>query len=261
MSNKKEIFISKIKNADHGYWAGIVFFILILLFIGYLGHKMTLKLMNAQDMPVSTLQIIGSRPYSNDLDIHNVLQELSKSESFFSLDVNEVQKRLEGIAWIKRVAVRRQWPNGLIIHVTDQVPIAYWNDEYLLNDNGEIFKAQQERLTRWLPHFFGPDDVSKIVLTGYQALWPLLDSEGLILSEIMLTQRQSWNVTLGNGSKLVLGRGNDVIRNMRIERFLKVYKHIMPQVSDINYVDLRYDAGFAVNWKKQSGVKAQNEQG
>lgn len=261
MSNKKDILILKIKNADHTYWAGIAFFIVILMFIAYLTHKMSLKLMSAQDMPISTLQIIGVRPYSNDLDIHHVLQELSESESFFSLDVNEVQKKLEDIAWIKRVAVRRKWPNGLIIHVTDQVPIAYWNDEYLLNDNGEIFKAQKDRLTNWLPQFFGPDEVSKKVLIGYQALWPLFDSEGFTLSEIMLTQRQSWNITLNNGGKLVLGRGNDVIRNMRIERFLKVYKHIMPQVNDINYVDLRYDAGFAVNWKKQSGVKAQNEQG
>jgi len=249
------------QHADHGYWAGVVFFIFILVFIVYLGHKMTLKLMDAQDMPVSTLQIIGLRPYSDDSEIHSVLQAMSNEESFFSLDVNNVQKQLENIDWIKRVAIRRQWPNGLVIHVTDQTPVAYWNDAYLLNDNGKIFKAQQERITQWLPHFFGEDDVSKTILNGYQALKPLLESENLALSEIMLTPRQSWNVTLGNGSKLVLGRGNSVIRNMRVERFLKVYKHILPQVNDINYVDLRYDAGFAINWKKESGVKTNNEQG
>lgn len=261
MRIKRNKLLKKIRHLDHSYWAGVVFFAFILIFIGYLGHKMTLKLMDAQDMPVSTLQIIGLRPYSDDLEIHNVLQTMSNEESFFSLDVNNVQKQLENIDWIKRVAIRRQWPNGLVIHVTDQTPVAYWNDEYLLNDNGKVFKAQQERITQWLPHFFGTDDVSNTILNGYKALKPLLESEDLTLSEIMLTPRQSWNITLNNGSKLVLGRGNGVIRNMRMERFLKVYKHVLPKVNDINYVDLRYDAGFAINWKKESGVKANNEQG
>lgn len=217
--------------------------------------------MNAQDMPVSTLQIIGTRPYSSDLEIHQALRQLSDNESFFSLDVNEVQKELENIEWIKRIAVRRQWPNGLIIHVTDQEPVAYWNDNELLNANGEVFNAPQDRIKQWLPHFSGPNEISQDVLAGYDVLWPLLQSEGLNLSEIMLTPRHSWNVTLGNGTKLVLGRGNNVIRNVRIERFLKLYKHVLPKVQNIDYVDLRYDAGFAVNWKKQLGEKAKNEQG
>jgi len=261
VNKRPHAVIERIKNADHGFWLGVTFFALVIVFIAYLGHKMTQKLMNAQDMPVSTLQIIGTRPYSSDLEIHKALRELANNESFFSLNVNQVQKTIENIDWIKRAAVRRQWPNGLVIHVTDQVPVAYWNDEHLLNEGGEVFTAPQDRIKQWLPHFSGPNTISKTVLTGYQALWPLLQSEGLTLSEIVLTPRQSWQVTLGNGSKLVLGRGNDVIRNMRIERFLKVYKHVLPDVNDIDYVDLRYDAGFAVNWKKQSGEHAKNEQG
>lgn len=261
MKDKRNKLLDKIQYIDHGYWSGVGFFIFVLVLIVYLGHKMTLKLMDAQDMPVSTLQIIGLRPYSDDSEIYNVLQKMSNRESFFSLDVNNVQKQLENIEWIKRVAIRRQWPNGLVIHVTDQTPVAYWNDDYLLNENGKVFKAQQDRITKWLPHFFGADDVSNTILNGYQALKPLLESEDLTLSEITLTPRQSWSVTLNNGSKLVLGRGNSVIRNMRVERFLKVYKHVLPQVNDINYVDLRYDAGFAINWKEKSGVKTNNEQG
>lgn len=261
MKDKLNKLLEKVQHVDHSYWSGVGFFIFVLIFIAYLGHKMALKLMDAQDMPVSTLQIIGLRPYSDDSEIYRVLQSMSNEESFFSLDVHTVQKQLENIDWIKRVAIRRQWPNGLVVHVTDQTPVAYWNDDYLLNENGKVFKAQQDRITKWLPHFFGADDVSNTILNGYQALKPLLESEDLTLSEIMLTPRQSWSITLNNGSKLVLGRGNSVIRNMRVERFLKVYKHVLPQVNDINYVDLRYDAGFAINWKEKSGVKTNNEQG
>ncbi|MGB1298736.1 MAG: cell division protein FtsQ/DivIB [Psychrobium sp.] len=261
MSKRQLTLWQKFKLVDHFYWSGVLFFGLVIVFIVYLGHKMTEKMMNAQDMPVSTLQIIGTRPYSSDLEIHQVLWKLSENESFFSLNVEDVQQRLENIPWIKRVAVRRQWPNGLIIHVTDQSPVAYWNETQLLNDSGEVFSAPTDRISSWLPHFSGADDIASNVLSGYRALWPLLESEGLTLSEISLTPRQSWNVTLANGSKLVLGRGNDVIRNVRMERFLKVYKHVLPQGKQIDYVDLRYDAGFAVNWKKQLGDTANNEQG
>jgi len=89
----------------------------------------------------------------------------------------------------------------------------------------------------------------------------LLTSEGFTLNAITLSPRQSWQITINDDLNLVLGRVNTVIRNARVERFLKVYKHVINKSRLINYVDLRYDTGFAVNWKSQPGDKANNEQG
>lgn len=243
------------------FWAGVVFFVLVLVSLSYVASTMHQKLMSAQDMPISTLQITGERAYSNDQEVQLALSDLSTNESFFSLDVASVKTKVEQVPWIAQAAVRRQWPNGLSIHITDQQPAAFWNEQSLINSEGEIFQAQMARITSPLPQFYGPNNVPKAVLEGYQALLPLFDSEGLAINRIELSERESWTVILEDGTQLILGRVNTVMRNARIERFLQVYKHVIPNERSINYVDLRYDSGFAVNWKKQPGDKASNEQG
>jgi len=251
--------VRQIRHANPAYWAGVMFFILVVVGLTYVANAMYGKLMSAQDMPISTLQLTGQRAFSNDKEVQIALGDLSASESFFSLDVGKVKQTVEQVPWIEQAAVRRQWPNGLSIHVTDQQPVAYWNSDRLVNSKGQIFSAQMSRIESPLPHFFAPNNVPQDVLEGYKALLPLFESEGLAIKRVELTERESWQLILEDGARLILGRGNTVIRNARIERFLKVYKHVIPSEKLIDYVDLRYDSGFAVNWLEQPGDKATNE--
>jgi len=261
MGQRLDKALKTITKADGVFWAGVLFFVLVLLGLSYIANGMYGKLMSAREMPISTLQITGQRDYSRDSEVQKALSDLSINESFFSLNVAAVQKKIEQVPWIEQAAVRRQWPNGLSIHITDQQPAAYWNRDSLVNSKGDIFRAPMARISSQLPLFLAPNNVSKAVLEGYRALLPLFTSEGLDISRIELTERESWRVILADGTKLILGRGNTVMRNARIERFLRVYKHIIPSEKSIDYVDLRYDSGFAVNWKKQPGDRASNEQG
>ena len=66
---------------------------------------------------------------------------------------------------------------------------------------------------------------------------------------------------LSNGTELVLGRNNDndiILRRLR--RFVDVYRQTQMNLDEINYVDLRYDVGFAVNYKKESDTKNTKKQ-
>lgn len=252
---------NRLRQAELGFWSGVLFFIIVLAGISYLGNQMYLNLMSTRQMPLSSLTLTGDRQYSNDQDVQRVLARLSDQESFFSLGVDQVKDLVEQIPWVAKVSVRRQWPNGLQIHIVDQVPVGYWNDRSLLNASGEVFAAQQARISDKLPRFYGPDKTATTVLAGYRALYPLLTNEGFTLNEIKLSPRQSWQITVNDDLNLVLGRVNTVIRNARVERFIKVYKHVIKKTRPINYVDLRYDTGFAVNWKLQPGEKENNEQG
>lgn len=248
-------------NVDYAFGAGLAFFFLVLISIGYVGNQLYQRLMDAQKMPLSSLTISGVRPYSKNVDVQQALTSISDNESFFSLNVDQVKELVEKSPWIAKVSVRRQWPNGLQIHIIDQQPMAYWNDDKLVNSRGEVFNAPQQRIKMQLPHFYGNENTAKMVLKGYNALDTLLKSEGFSLNSISLSSRQSWQITLSNGLTLILGRVNTVMRNARVERFIKVYKYVMEKQRAINYVDLRYDTGFAVNWKLEPGENANNEQG
>jgi len=261
MNDKLGDAARKLKDADVAYWGGVVFFVIVLFSLAFVASGMYAKLMSAQEMPISTLTITGERTYSNDREVQLALSDLSSNESFFSLNVANVKAMVEQVPWIEQATIRRQWPNGLSIHVTDQEPAAYWNSDSLVNSKGVVFSAPMTRINTPLPTFFAPNNVPNSVLKGYHALLPLFEAEGLALDRIELTERESWQLVLNDGTKLILGRGNTVMRNARIERFLRVYKHVIPNDKLINYVDLRYDSGFAVNWKKQPGDRASNEQG
>jgi cell division protein FtsQ len=58
-----------------------------------------------------------------------------------------------------------------------------------------------------LPRLGGPEGESAQVLAMYRALEPLLETLDLGLSELMLSGRGSWQLTLDTGATVELGRG------------------------------------------------------
>ena len=83
----------------------------------------------------------------------------------------------------------------------------------------------------------------------------------LQLVEVNLDNIRCYHVILSNGAELILGRNNDNdIVLKRLRRFVDVYRQTQMNLDEINYVDLRYDVGFAVNYKKESDTKNTKKQ-
>ncbi len=56
-------------------------------------------------------------------------------------DVNIIQTQIEQrLPWIKQVSVRKQWPDELKIHLVEYVPIARWNDQHMVDAEGNTFQ-------------------------------------------------------------------------------------------------------------------------
>jgi cell division protein FtsQ len=171
--------------------------------------------------------------------------------------VNEVQKSVLTLPWVYSVAVRKQWPNELKIYVVDQRPVALWNGEFLINQQGNVFQANIDRINHYLPSFFGPEGSEALALENYINISSLLDFQSLAIDELVLSERFSWLLTLDDGVTLNLGREERV---ERVQRFMDVYPIIKAQLKvkknakkqlnqAVDYIDLRYDTGLAVGWK------------
>ena len=189
-------------------------------------------------------------------DIINVIDKVDMG-NFFQVDVNEVQRHVLTLPWVYSVAVRKQWPNELKIYVVDQNPVALWNGDFLINQGGQVFQADIERINHDLPNFFGPEGSELVALKNYRDLNELLDFKALRIDELVLSERFSWQLTLNDGVTLNLGREERV---ERIQRFMDVYPIIKAQLKAkiitekqqnqaVDYIDLRYDTGLAVGWK------------
>lgn len=228
------------------FWAGVVFFAVVIGSILAFGLFLKNKLSEDESAPVTSLVISGEMAYTQKSDIERAIEHINFG-NFFKVDVNNVQKMVATLPWVYSVSVRKQWPNELKIYVVDQDPIAQWNGDSYINVYGEVFQTGTSDLTKGLPSFFGPEGTEDVALKNYKNLNELLNFGGFKISELVLTERYAWQLTLESGVMLNLGRENRV---ERIQRFMDAYPHIkLEKDVQINYVDLRYDTGFAVGFK------------
>lgn len=230
------------------FWLGLGFFVMVIISLISFCWFISDRVNSDEAVPISNVMITGTMPYTQTSDIEKALEQVNLS-NFFQVDVNQVHQIVADLPWVYAVAVRKQWPNELKIHVTDQTPVALWNGDFLINQQGKAFQADTSRLEIELPEFFGPEGSEIIALNNYRDMSKLLKFSQFTIAELVLSERFAWQLTLNDGVTLNLGREN---RIERVQRFMDVYPQIMQNKAadqQINYVDLRYDTGLAVGWK------------
>jgi len=240
------------------FWIGVSFFVAVIVIVLWSTWYLSRKMVVDEHLPISELSISGEIKYTQRNDVLKALEEVNLA-NFFQVDVNNVQKTLAKLPWVYSVSVRKQWPDELKIYLVDQTPVAIWNGDFLVNQQGDVFQADTTRLREAIPHFYGPEGSEKIALDNFNNFNKLLNYQGLAIDELMLSERFSWQLTLNDGVLLNLGRED---RFERITRFVDLYPQIKKNKKEnqqVDYVDLRYDTGVAVGWKntpKISQVRA-----
>ncbi|ALO35983.1 cell division protein FtsQ [Colwellia sp. MT41] len=261
MTNKRQNIIEKTARQGEAhtlsFGLGLLFFIAVLVSLIAISWWLVKHFVGQESSPVTAIVISGEMPYSQRSDIINAIAPVNMG-NFFQVDVNEVQRYVLTLPWVYSVAVRKQWPNEVKIYVVDQNPVAVWNGNFLINQLGQVFQADIGRVKHYLPSFFGPEGSELLALKNYRDFNELLAFISLTIDELVLSERFSWQLTLDDGVTLNLGREERV---ERIQRFMDVYPLIKAQLKAkiiaekqqnqaVDYIDLRYDTGLAVGWKK-----------
>ena len=216
---------------------------------------------DAQRLPLSKLVVTGERHYTRNDDIRQTILALGSPGTFMTQDVNIIQSQIERLPWIKQASVRKQWPDELKIHLVEYVPIARWNDQHMVDVDGNSFSVPADRVNKQnLPMLYGPEGSENEVLQGFREMGQVLAKDRFTLKDAAMTARRSWQLTLTNGIKLNLGRGDTM---KRLARFVELYPVLQQQAQTdgkrISYVDLRYDSGAAVGWEP-APVEEPNQQ-
>ena len=207
------------------------------------------KKMIDNSIAIANVQIEGSFVHLSQADVQEAIGQTLEG-GFFSTDIDQVRTVLLSLPWVQDASIRRQWPSSVKIRVVEKTPVAYWSDDALLSDRGEVFKPEQIDRNMKLPQINGPDGLQYKVWSFLVKLDEQLSDIGIEVKSLALDQRRSWSMVLSNGVELQLGRHD---AEKRINRFIKVFA--MKNAIDINkieYVDLRYPNGFAVRNKNES---------
>lgn len=230
------------------FWGGIFFLFLVIGFVSYLGMLTWNKATDARYLPISKLVLQGDVTYTREQDIKGAIFSIAPLGSVVTQDVDQLQKVILALPWVKSVAVRKQWPDKLKLFIVEHQPVAIWNKDKLLNTNGVIFDGAIDDVSgKKLISFFSSDEQSRFVLNTWHNIAPLFKSKALPVRELWYSVRHAWTLVLENGIRLELGK--EALME-RVERFLVLYPKLKEKQSQIAYFDLRYDTGVAVGWKE-----------
>ncbi|MEM0516507.1 cell division protein FtsQ/DivIB [Pseudoalteromonas sp. YIC-827] len=225
---------------------GLGFFLLVVFMVLKLAFNFSDWLVRDNDAQLKQLQVLGEPKYTAERAIIDAIKQADLN-SFFELDVKQVQELVTDLPWVASASVRKQWPDTLQVYVVEHQAVALWNDDQLLNSKGQVFTAPQQGIKEQLPSLFGPEGSELEAWQAFNRFEELFAVNGLKLSSLALSERFAWQLWLENGIRLNLGRDD---KAKRVQRFIDVYPHLKKrQDVQVDVVDLRYDTGLAVQFK------------
>lgn len=206
------------------------------------------------NQPLTRVEISGRFQRVQPLDVEKAVRGEVGSQGLVSVDLEAISLAVRQIPWVDRARVGRSWPQGLRVEVIEQIPVARWGEEALLNARGERFVNDSRHLPPELPVLAGPAGAEQQMTVRLLAVQPRLEEAGMRLARLQLDERGAWELHLDNGVKLRLGRQHI---DVRFDRFMQAASRVVAaRAAEIAYVDLRYSSGFAIGWRPGTGEVA-----
>jgi cell division protein FtsQ len=162
---------------------------------------------------------------------------LSSKISLPFLSVNDVRERLEHVPMIKSAAVRKLYPNELVVTLTEREPHAIWQHDgelYIVAADGMVIDLMQDARYADLPLVVGEQANART--KEYLAL---LDAAGPLKARIRagtLVAGRRWTLKMDNGMDVrlpELGANEALARLVKLEREQKILD------KDVLAIDLR----------------------
>ncbi|MGB9428976.1 MAG: cell division protein FtsQ/DivIB [Gammaproteobacteria bacterium] len=187
----------------------------------------------------------------------------SLGTGFFTTNVEDVRTAVQAVPWVAEAAVRRSWPHTLYIDITEELPVAHWDGDGLMDAEGRVFVHSTDKVWANLPMLSGPEGSEPEVLAQFNTFTALLAPRGLVILQLTVDARGDSTLKLNDGIEVRLGREE---AQPRLERFATVaLPTLAQQLAAVAYVDMRYPNGFAVGWANPgitpppTGLKHSNE--
>ncbi|WP_047394972.1 cell division protein FtsQ/DivIB [Chitinibacter sp. ZOR0017] len=190
--------------------------------------------------PIRQIKVDGDLAHTTREQLQYVIKNELKG-TFFTLDLLKTRQDFEKLPWVRRVEVRRRWPDKLEVNIEEHRAIARWGSSALLNQHGERFDAASNES---LPILEGPEGTERVMVEGLQRLTEVLAPLNRKPTQLWLSERRAWRFELDKQLMVEVGREEPI---ERVERFVKAYPNSLALLQQpFDYVDLRYPNGFAV---------------
>lgn len=203
-------------------------------------YALLFLLVHSPLFPVRQVKVDGSLSHVTREQLQYVVKHELKG-TFFTLDLDKARQAFEKLPWVRKVTVRRRWPDRLEVAMEEHVALARWGNVALLSTQGERFDAASNDV---LPVLEGPDGSEAELARGLVRFRELLAPIGKQPIRIWLSARRAWRLELEDALIVEVGRDE---AEQRLHKFVVAYPNSLARLNrEFKYVDLRYPNGFAV---------------
>ena len=118
---------------------------------------------------------------------------------------NSAKKRLEALDWVESAAVRREFPNRLLISVVERQPFAIWQVDgsfHVIDRNGVVMSGLDPAKLKGVLLVTG-DNANEAVAGLVNQLEAMPDLKAELRAASRVGKRR-WNLYLDNGTKILL---------------------------------------------------------
>jgi len=177
-------------------------------------------------------------------------------QSFWTVNLDELQSDLIKMDWVYRAQVKRQWPHTLLISIEEQNPVVRWGENALLNKYGEIFYPLNIQNYQNLVLLKGPVQHSKLILKDLVQMQTQFNQLSWRIKSLSEAADGVWTVQFIKAPTVVLDEAQWV---HKLNRFILSYKKVKLSVRKLaTQIDLRYSNGFVVKERQLTGVGENN---
>lgn len=203
-----------------------------------------------------TANVVALRHVSASTIRSNAIDQIRgpNAGNFFTVDLEAVRRAFEAVPWVRRAAVRREWPDRLVVGIEEHQVLGSWDDGRFVNTFGELFAAnaaEAEEDNKELPELAGPVGSERDVASRYLDFRSWFARLGLVPDQVTLSPRYAWSVHFDNGTDsgltVDLGRERDGSTvPERVLRMINAWSSVTSRWPKPTLIDLRYPNGFAL---------------
>ena len=208
-------------------------------------------------LPIAGVEVKGELAFMNKDEIRSIVED-NISGGFITVDLNRVREIVSQQPWVENVSLRRRWPDTLEVFIDERKPIAFWNDDGYISENGLVFKPESIDKKLNLPDLDGPDGQHNNVWKFMNVLYKEMSLLNYTVTSLELDERRAWQLKIEKN----VGLGDEEIMSVisvRLGRFdtekrLRRFVRVLPELAaekefadnNIKVIDMRYPNGFAV---------------
>lgn len=231
----------------HRRWLG--YFLVLLVFCGLL-YAAHVALNNPKVMAINRVEVKGELTHVTREVLEPILKPFIGT-NLYLLDAEGLEIALEEEPWIRSAALYKKWPQTLVLLIEEHSPIAYWGEDKMINNKGEVFETVLEEQRGVMPILYSSDRSDSKgfeAIANYKKIQQWVKKLPVGVESFAEDARGAWHLTLTNGIEVEVGRWE---QEKRLRRLVIGYlKELANREKRIRKIDLRYTNGFAVVWSR-----------